>query len=399
MAITINTNIQAMIAQRNLTATSSSLSKSIERLSSGVRINSAGDDAAGLSISEKFRAQARGLNQASRNAQDAISMIQTGEGALNEVHSILQRVRELAVQASNDTLSGSDRAAIADEMDQLRDEIGDISTNTKFNGKSLLTGVLSVYVDATSELALGDVLVFGAAGGGTVSALDVSGAAENTTYTMTGAGAVLTLSATVNGNSISQNLTVATMIAGGTQQLDFTTMGVSVSLTAAAHADNTAANIVTSLVAAANDTIITADTDGSAVFQIGSEAGDQLTVSFDEVSTDSLAIDTSIDALDAAGTNATIAQAQAVLTAVDTAIDTVSTRRNSLGAYTNRLDHTIANLGVASENISASESRVRDLDMAAEMIEFTKNQILQQAGTAMLAQANALPQMVLQLLQ
>ncbi|MDN5293486.1 MAG: flagellin [Eubacteriales bacterium] len=267
----INNNVSALNAWRNLSITDTAMSKSLEKLSSGLRINRAADDAAGLAISEKMRAQIKGLNQAIRNAQDGISLIQTAEGALNETHSILQRLRELAVQAANDTLTDDDRAQIQQEVNQLITEIDRIASNTEFNTQKLLNGSFT-----------NKVLHIGANSG--------------------------------------QTLTVT----------------------------------------------------------IGNMAAGALGVSGLSMSTQS--------------------EADAAITTISTAIDTVSTERAKLGAIQNRLEHTIANLGVAAENLTAAESRIRDVDMAREMAEFTRTQILMQAGTAMLAQANMRPQAVLKLL-
>ncbi|MEW6447584.1 MAG: flagellin [Bacillota bacterium] len=274
MGLRINQNIEALNAWRNLLNTSNNLAKSMEKLSSGLRINRAGDDAAGLAISEKLRGQVRGLTQAVRNAQDGISLIQTAEGALNETHSILQRLRELAVQGANDTLTTDDRKAIQQEIDSLLAEIDRIATTTEFNTKKLLNGDV-----ATSALNF-----------------------------------------QIGANT---NQTIAVTIA-----------------TATATA---------------------------------------LTISGISVGSSSLA-------------NQAIAS-------IDNAITAISESRAKLGAIQNRLEHTIANLSVASENLAASESRIRDVDMAQEMMYFTKTQILQQAGVAMLAQANMAPQAVLQLLR
>ena len=270
----INNNLMAMNSHRQLGITNDASSRSMEKLSSGYRINRAGDDAAGLSISEKMRAQVRGLNTASRNAQDSISMIQTAEGALNETHAILQRMRELAVQAANDTNVSVDRTAVADELSTLVAEIDRISTSTTFNEKKLLNGDL-----ATS---------------------------------------------------------------------------------------------------AAN-------------FQIGADCGVAMTLTIATMDSAALTVDAiSVDTY----TNAT-----AAIGTIDAAIKAVSAERSKLGANQNRLEHTIKNLDNAAENIQASESRIRDVDMAKEMMEFTKNNILQQAAQAMLAQANQAPQGVLQLLR
>src|SRR5829696_6720008 len=201
------------------------MSKSIERLSSGLRINKAGDDAAGLTISEKLRGQTKGLNQAIRNAQDGISMIQTAEGGLNETHSILQRMRELAVQGANDTLTDTDRGAIASELTSLKNEVDRIAANTEFNTKKLLNGGMSTTLAgvATSDLVQGEV---GAASNIAVASVNVSGAQAGTTFTMSAAGATgVTLSATVGGTTISQTVSIAAMTASGTssQTLNFNT--------------------------------------------------------------------------------------------------------------------------------------------------------------------------------
>ena len=277
MGVRINTNIEALIAQRNLAVTAASLGKSVEKLSSGLRINRAADDAAGLGISETLRAQVRGLNQASRNAQDAISMVQTAEGALNEVHAMLQRIRELAVQYNNGTNSADSKASIKAEVEQLADAIGKVASQTKFNGQPLLSG-----------------------------------------------------------------------------------------------------------------------TGSTATFQVGANGGETLDVTFG-------GLDTGVSDVSAfvasANVSAVFGTGTATISAIDTAINYVSTLRGGFGAAQNRLEHTINSLNVAAENLAASESRIRDLDVAAEMVNFTKLQILQQAGTAILAQANQAPQSVLALLR
>ncbi|THF80801.1 flagellin N-terminal helical domain-containing protein [Cohnella fermenti] len=272
MASYINTNVSAMNTHRNLSYNTNQLSKTAEKLSSGYRINRAADDAAGLAISEKLRYQINGYNQASANAQDGISLIQTAEGALTEVHSMLQRLNTLATQASNGTLKDEDRDQIQLEVDQLKSEISNIVAKTKFNGISLLSGsVASVTFQVGWE----------------------------------------------NGTTINASLGSG---------LNLTALGL-------------------------ND------------LSLSSSQG-----------------------------------AQAALTSLQTAITTVSSQRATFGAVQNRLEHTINNVGVSAENLSASESRIRDADIAKEMTEFTKYQILTQAGTSMLAQANSLPQNVLSLL-
>jgi flagellin len=268
MSLRINTNVEAFNAHRQLSGTSEKLGKAMERLSSGYRINRAADDAAGLAITEKLRGQIGGLGQAQRNAQDAISLVQTAEGNLQEVHSMLQRVRELAVQYKNGALSSTDRAAIQSEVNMLASEVERIGSSAQFNGILLLS------------------------------------AAANITFQV--------------GAADGEVITVATISLG---------QGVP-----------------------------------AAAFQLS------------------------------VGGATDIGE-------IDSAIDAVSAQRAQFGAVQNRLEHTLSNLAVYNENLMASESRIRDVDMAAEMVNFTKLQILQQSGTAMLAQANQTPQSVLQLLQ
>jgi flagellin len=272
----INHNIAALNTHRQLGSATNAQMKSMEKLSSGLRINRAGDDAAGLAISEKMRGQVRGLDQASRNAQDGISLIQTAEGGLNEVHSILQRQRELAVQASNDTNVAADRNALQDEFAQLSSEIERIMENTTFNTKQLLDG-----------------------------------------------------------------------------------------------------------------------SDSNGKIHVGADASQIIDIDLTTAGVDLTNVHSAVDALNIS----TQTGADAAITAVQTQIETVSSGRSYLGALQNRLEHTINNLNNASENLTAAESRIRDVDMAKEMMDQTKNSILSQAAQAMLAQANQQPQGVLQLLR
>src|SRR5438128_1137039 len=225
MSTRINTNVDAFTAQRNLSMTALTYSKSVQKLSSGLRINSAADDAAGLAISEKLRAQIRGLAQAQRNAQDGISMIQTGEGAMNETTSMLQRMRELSVQASNDTLSSSDRTSINQELQQLQGEINGISTRTKFNGKGLLDGTLSTSLTAASPVQAG----FSPTTKTSVTSVDVSQAKAGTTFTFANAAGVLTLSDGA-GNSQAIDISAAAPAAGSATVLNFDKLGVKLTL-------------------------------------------------------------------------------------------------------------------------------------------------------------------------
>jgi flagellin len=393
MSTRINTNVDAFTAQRNLSMTAMSYSKSVQKLSSGLRINSAADDAAGLAISEKLRAQIRGLAQAQRNAQDGISMIQTGEGAMNETTSMLQRMRELAVQASNDTLSSSDRTSINQELQQLQQEINGISTRTKFNGKGLLDGTLSTSLTATSQVQAG----FSADANTAVTAVDVSQAKAGTTFSIANAAGVLTLSDGA-GNSQAIDISAAAPAAGTATVLNFDKLGVKITLNSAAA--DTGAAIAGGL---AGKTLTTAGASASANFQIGAQSSDTLTVGFSRVDLTGSSGDAGLDGLRTALNNfngaQNVANAQALITAVDGAVNSVNSFRANLGAYQNRLEHTIANLGVSQENLTASESRIRDVDMAAEMVNFTKTGILQQAGQSILSQANSAPQNILQLLR
>lgn len=528
----INTNISALNTYRQYTANTTSANKSMEKLSSGLRINRAGDDAAGLAISEKMRAQIRGIKMSSKNSQDAISLVQTAEGALTETHAILQRMRELSVQSSSDTNENIDRGALQAEFEQLQAEVDDISSQTAFNNMSLLDGKFAaVKRDASSTLgtagvnftgAKADTYTFaftdmagtasGAISGATatftadatqetagtysfaytaaVTALDTTtadytaiatalgDAAHITTTTPTAAtysftidgsntltmsdgsntatalitdntitlgGVTLNLAdadaterASLVGNTLTVNTTTPASVAvtkGGeavastytdaTKTLTFD--GVALALNAATRADmdgetltvTAASSTVTNgagdvengtiengKVTYANSKISINDADAAKVngntlvltegtaltIQTGANENETLEISVEDMSTAALSIgsDVKID---------TLAGAEAAITTVDDAIKLVSNQRASLGAIQNRLEHKINNLDTSAENLQAAESRIRDVDMAKEMTEFTKNNILLQASQAMLAQANAQPQGVLQLLQ
>jgi flagellin len=385
----INTNIEALNAQRNLNVTANKYASSVEKLSSGLRINRAADDAAGLAISEKLNAQVTGLNQAQRNAQDGVSMVQTAEGALTEVHSMLQRIRELAVEAANSTLSPTDAASVSLEITALQDEINRIGNKTTFNGLNLLTGNLSV---ARGTDTIGTT--YSAGGGGNTSTVGISNvsvanAAAGKTFTLTNTGAVLTLS----DGTVTQAITV-TIANNGSQALNFDKLGVSFALTATNSAGTgaTAANIATGL---NTKTVVTAAGSANALFQIGANENDTMSASFADARV-STGLATAIGNFTSAPATGT---AGALITAVDTEIASISTIRAGFGAVENRLNHTVAAISVASENLNASMSRIKDLDMAAEMVNFTKNQIMQQAGTSILAQANSAPQNILTLLR
>lgn len=363
----INHNLNAMNAQRNMSINNAAAGKSMEKLSSGLRINRAGDDAAGLAISEKMRGQIRGLDQASRNSQDAISLIQTAEGALNETHSILQRMRELAVQASSDTNQDTlDRESLDAEFQQLKSEINDISTQTKFNKMNLLDGSFGNKVD-TNAL---NTTALGVAG---VAKIEATGPAG--TYNITDNGTDLTIT---NGSGDSITIAGGTMAAGA-QTLNISKWGITIQTNSGFAAAGLNGKAV----------VILAGAGGQ--FQTGANSGEVMNLSIGDMSALGLSINTN-DLQNRAN-------AITALDAVDAAVNTVSTQRANLGAAQNRLEHRIANLGTASENLTSAESRIRDVNMAQEMMNFSKNNILSQAAQAMLAQANQQPQGVLQLLR
>jgi flagellin len=391
MGLRINQNIAAMNAYRNLSVTDGQMAKSLEKLSSGFRINRAADDAAGLSISEGLRAQVGGLKVAVRNAQDGISVVQTAEGAMNEVHSILQRMRDLAVQASS---SGSQdtnaRTAAQTELTQLNAELDRIGGTTKFGSVNLLNGSAATVTGAVTGGTSGALSSASFQLSGTIGGQTFTTAAVNVADgTYTNAGSYQTalqnaLDATLTAGGASAGSVKATVsdVGGGVWKVE---------LSSAAVGNGNTFSIGTSTV-----TGVTASTTSSAqanslsqTFQIGANNGEALSVAFNGISSSILGT-ASLDLVNSASS---------AITALDTAIQTVSTNRANLGAVQNRLEHTISNLSVATENLSASESRIRDTDMAQEMVSFTRAQILTQAGTAMLAQANQAPQQVLQLLR
>jgi len=442
----------ALNTHRQLSTNTAATSKSIEKLSSGLRINRAGDDAAGLAISEKMRGQIRGLDMASKNGQDGISLIQTAEGALNETHSILQRMRELAVQSSNDTNTASDRGELQKEINQLTAEIDRIGSTTEFNTKKLLDGGASVNATITGADAA-RVEVTGGTGdtkvGGTIALTAWTAAtADRTATTATFATGSTTLAAssaiTLNGVSFSFGATdtvqtaldkindanigvKATYTTGGAINFTSTTLGSKSDLKVSgeggsfggalagitAGADATATitggdaykadgNKITILngnaeglefnvSGATGVATIAVTSNGGLNFQIGANEGQNMYVSVGDMRASALGVN-QVDVSNASTANTAI-------TTINNAIEKVSGERSKLGAYQNRLEHTINNLNTSSENLTAAESRVRDVDMAKEMMNQTKNNILAQAAQAMLAQANQQPQGVLQLLR
>lgn len=380
----INTNIASLTAQRNLNSSQNSLNTSLQRLSSGLRINSAKDDAAGLAISERFSAQIRGLNQAARNANDGVSLAQTAEGALAEVTNNLQRIRELAVQSSNATNSQSDRDALQTEVTQLLNEIDRVADSTEFNGVKLLDGSFT-----------GAVFQVGANAGETItiaSTTDANTAALGSASTNTTAG----LSVAASG------LTgFATALIAG----DFTINGTDIgAIAGAGSAAERAGQMVNAINNVSQTTGVGASYDGAtgqlslnsdAAFTIAGTANAAIETGFANAAFATVTTATGIDSL----TVSNFAGAQSALALIDSSLTEVNSARATLGAVQNRFESVVRSVQTTSENLSASRSRIVDADFAAETANLTRAQILQQAGTAILAQANSLPQNVLSLLQ
>ncbi len=462
MALVINTNVASLNAQRNLNKSQDSLAVSLQRLSSGMRINSAKDDAAGLAISERFTAQIRGLNQGVRNANDGISLAQTAEGALGEVTNNLQRIRELAVQSANATNSSSDRLAMQQEVEQLANEIDRVASQTNFNGVNLLDGsftnqnfqvgsevgdtiAIASLVDATKaglglyngsataaaefpfsigSLAAGDVTINGVdlgahtdpddvvsaieaisddisvdhsfswsgswidsvGGDGTSSyQLDVAGV---NIFTGTGPVTAAAMDAALNGGTVLADLASAGVTVTGSFS------GAQISFTSA---DGTEFSISEAWGGTAYATIPEIDYEGTHHMEITNSTGD-LVIGGNDPSGLGLTAETiassgnTFDVTSAANANS-------LITAVDSALGTVNSARANLGAIQNRFESVVTSLQTSSESVEAARSRILDTDFAIETANLTRSQILQQAGSAMLAQANSLPQNVMSLLQ
>ena len=387
----INTNIPALNAWRNLGITGNMMSKSLEKLSSGYRINRAADDAAGLAISEKMKAQIAGLRQASRNAQDGISLIQTAEGALNETHSMLNDMRRLVLQAHNGTNAPDDLEKIQQEIDALIEEITGIAERAEFNTKSLLKGGLTKkVVDPGSEdpptLPTGFTITdFSGAEKGTYK-LTLAQETEDTTSSW-----IVKLENMADSSS-AQEINIGEWTGNELTQgldLNFGKLGIRVHIEADA----------TNIVALEADEYSFEVASDSLLLQIGANAGQDMNIEIDDMRAEALGLkDTTGNLINVTKFNDPDFEFKDQLDLIDKAISLVSEQRSALGAYQNRLEHTINNLDTAAENLEAAHSRIRDVDMALEMATFTRHQILQQAGTAMLAQANVTPQAVLRLL-
>lgn len=377
----INTNIMSLNAQRNLSTSQDMLATSMQRLSTGLRINSAKDDAAGLAISERFTAQIRGLDQAARNANDGISLAQTAEGALEEVTNNLQRIRELAVQSSNASNNNSDRSALQTEVSQLLSEINRVADTTTFNGVNVLDGSFS-----------GAAFQVGANAGETIT---VSSIVDSNTAAL---GSVSQASASVAASGLTG---FATAIAAGGVTVNGVDIGA---IAGASSAAERAGQLVDAINEVSAQTNVGASYDsatgqltltGSQDIVIAGTTNDATVAGWANATVATTATSTGIDTLDISS----YAGAQLGIQLVDSSLNTINTARASLGAIQSRFESVVASVQVQSENLSASRSRIQDADFAKETAALTRGQILQQAGTAMLSQANSAPQSVLSLLQ
>lgn len=375
MGLSINQNIAAVNSYRNLSNTQNDLSKSLEKLSSGFRINRAADDAAGLAISEGLRSQVGGLKVAARNAQDGISVVQTAEGALTETHAILQRMRDLSVQSANDSNDTNSRAAIDSEATALKAELDRISDKTTYNNVKLLDGTFTgkkfqvgyaandtIDVDVVSTGAQGAKATFNSPTVTAATETFTLGGVSVTTGTLTASTNTTDIAAQLNGDANFSAVFNAKVNSSGGLEVEARDKSLTGTIAISGSGAFTAADA--SVAAAAGSGGFSSTNLGVNGINLNTQAG-----------------------------------ANSAIGAIDSAISMVSTSRANLGALQNRFEHTIKNLNVAVENLSASESRIRDTDMASEMVNFTRGQILSQAGTAMLAQANQIPQGVLSLLR
>ena len=386
----INHNMNALNAHRNMNINNTNAGKSMEKLSSGLRINRAGDDAAGLAISEKMRGQIRGLEQSSRNAADGISMIQTAEGALNETTNILQRMRELAVQASNDTNTTSDREEIQKEINALTEEVDRIANNTEFNTQKLLNGSKSgeegdlvrekvdekkgvFEVTFAQDIDNGDKINID---GKQITIKDKTKVADELAKALDG-------KYEVNYDTNTKKLTL-------TQEKGLDKEEMKVKL----NGDETkvGVNVTTKGVTARAEEL----SEGKVSVQVGANANQSMSIEIGDMRAQALKI------VNDKGRGLSVETAQSAneaITAFDAALNAVSSQRANLGAVQNRLEYTISNLDNTAENLTSAESTLRDVDMAKEMMEYSKNNILNQAAQAMISQANQQPQNVLQLLR
>ena len=387
----INHNMNAMNAHRNMNSSTIAQGKAMEKLSSGLRINRAADDAAGLAISEKMRSQIRGLNQASRNAQDGISMIQTAEGALSETQAIGQRMRELAVQSANGTYTDEDRALINQEFEQLKSEIDRIANDTEFNGNKVLNGNLSgkEITEGTLTKGVGTADMSGkfTIDQGELAKLGEGNFEFKITVDSPGANANVTIDlidkSQFNGGKeyVMDSITLDNVDTTQAGSESFKIGGIDIEI----NPNNLESGATVKFINTAEKT-----SDGVSL-QVGANKDQMIGVSMDNMRSRELG-------LGGIGVG-TAADSQEAIERLDVAIERVSAQRADLGAAQNRLEHTIASTDNTAENLQAAESRIRDVDMAKEMMNLTKLNVLQQASQSMLAQANQAPQQVLSILR
>ena len=374
----INTNTASLNTYRSYGSAQAGLEKNIERLSSGLRINKAADDAAGLAISDRMNNQVRGMQQANRNVQQGNNLLQTAEGAMNEIGNILGRMRELAVQSASDTVSSDDRSSIDLEFDQLRSEINRIANSTEYNNTKLVDGSKAKTGTAKNVTGSDDGLTLDSTTG-----ISVTSTADIGTYSITESGGDLTL--TLDGTSVAQTVSVA---ASGEQEVQFDELGITLKL----NSNFTAGELGT---AGADIEVEGASQD--ITLQIGADntSQDRLAFNLGAMTDEGLGI--SLSKL--GGSGATITDAQSAINQLDAAIAKVNDERSNVGALQNRLEFTSSNLMNSIQNNAASMSTIRDADFAAEAADLAKNQILVQSGTSMLAQASSLSQNVLALIR
>ena len=388
----INHNMNALNAHRNMGVNNTNAGKSMEKLSSGLRINRAGDDAAGLAISEKMRGQIRGLTQSSRNAADGISMIQTAEGALNETTNILQRMRELAVQAGNDTNTTSDRAEIQKEIDALTEEVDRIANNTEFNTQKLLNGNKSgeagdeIKAAVTANVGSFEITI-GTTDLAANDVITIDGKSIKITST-TKADVEKTISdalkdkytVSFTDTTTQQKITLTQKVAADKEEIKASLKGTDLAVTSNAGVEGRDAQI----------------SEGQVSVQVGANANQSMSIEIGDMRAEALGI---TNAKGKGLSVETAEDANEAITKFDEALNAVSSQRANLGAVQNRLEYTISNLDNTAENLTSAESTLRDVDMAKEMMEYSKNNILNQAAQAMISQANQQPQNVLQLLR
>mgnify|MGYP002770800826 CR=1 FL=1 len=391
----INTNLSAMTALNNSTKTTALASSSMEKLSSGLKINKAGDDAAGLAISEKMRSQIRGLDQASQNTQDGISVVQTAEGAMEETGNILQRMRELTVQAANETNTVEDRAKITEELTQLTSEIDRIANSTEFNGKKILNGGGTMISNADLT-----------ANGTGISEIKVSNSSLSAGDTLeitsaTDGELVATITKADGSGTITQTLTGIKSNANE-QEISFTDLGISIRLQGTP-GEAGANDIVADTVQLTASDLADGNTN-SITIQAGANSGNDVnqTITVNLSKTDSATLGfstTDIDDIKDADLTTGTQAANDFISKLDDALKTVNTSRANLGATQNRLETAQSNLTTSSENLTAAESRIRDVDVAAEMMNLSKLNLINQAAQAMMTQAKSQPEGVMQLLR